>query len=55
MFYLMLIFIIIDVVQTFYIRYLQKEISARDKRYADEPIEKKQSKILKRIRQLFGI
>ena len=44
----LLIFIIIDVIQTIYIKHLKKEISIRDNEYENKPvINKKRKQVLK--------
>lgn len=51
----LLIFIIIDVIQTIYIKHLKKEISMRDKEYENKPVIKKENRLLKIIKEIFWI
>lgn len=55
MVWFLLIFIIIDVIQTIYIKHLKKEISMRDKEYENKPVIKKENRLLKIIKDIFWI
>ena len=60
MVWLLLIFIVIDIIQTLYIRYLKKEIAFRDGEEAkdDEPVirkKRKENRVIKLIKEVFWI
>ena len=60
MVWLLLIFIVIDIIQTHYIRYLKKEIAFRDGEEAkdDEPVirkKRKENRVIKLIKEVFWI
>ena len=59
MIWFLLIFIVIDIVQTLYIRYLKKEIAFRDgeSNTEDKPITrpKKENRVIKLIKEVFWI
>ncbi len=60
MVWFLLIFIVIDIIQTIYIRHLKKEISFRDSEEAkdDEPVirrKRKENRVIKLIKEVFWI
>lgn len=60
MIWFLLIFIVIDIVQTLYIRHLKKEIAFRDDEEAkeDEPVirrKHKENRVIKLIKEVFWI
>ena len=60
MVWLLLIFIVIDIIQTLYIKYLKKEIAFRDGEEAkdDEPVirkKRKENRVIKLIKEVFWI
>ena len=60
MIWFLLIFIVIDIIQTLYIRYLKKEIAFRDGEEAkdDEPVikrKRKENRVIKLIKEVFWI
>ena len=60
MVWLLLIFIVIDIIQTLYIRHLKKEIAFRDGEEAkdDEPVirkKRKENRVIKLIKEVFWI
>ena len=57
MVWFLLIFIVIDIIQTLYIRYLKKEISFRDGENKENPvfILKKENRLIKLIKEVFWI
>ena len=55
MVWFLLIFIVIDVIQTIYIKHLKKEISMRDKEYENKPVIKKENRLFKIIKEIFWI
>ena len=60
MIWFLLIFIVIDIVQTLYIRHLKKEIAFRDGEEAkdDEPVirrKHKENRVIKLIKEVFWI
>ena len=60
MIWFLLIFIVIDIIQTLYIRHLKKEIAFRDGEEAkdDEPVirrKHKENRVIKLIKEVFWI
>ena len=60
MVWFLLIFIVIDIIQTFYIRHLKKELAFRDREEsnADEPVirrKRKENRVIKLIKEVFWI
>ena len=60
MVWLLLIFIVIDIIQTLYIRHLKKEIAFRDgeEDKDDEPVirrKRKENRVIKLIKEVFWI
>ena len=60
MIWFLLIFIVIDIVQTLYIRHLKKELAFRDGEEAkdDEPVirrKHKENRVIKLIKEVFWI
>ena len=60
MIWFLLIFIVIDIVQTLYIRHLKKELAFRDGEEAkdDEPVirkKRKENRVIKLIKEVFWI
>lgn len=60
MIWFLLIFIVIDIVQTLYIRHLKKELAFRngEEDKDDEPIikgKRKENRVIKLIKEVFGI
>ena len=60
MIWFLLIFIVIDIVQTLYIRHLKKELSFRDgeETKEDEPVirrKRKENRVIKLIKEVFWI
>ena len=63
MVWFLLIFIVIDIIQTFYIKHLKKEIAFRDSQenkdtdYEQQPVfrPKKQNRVLKLLKEIFWI
>ena len=60
MFWFLLIFIVIDIIQTLYIRHLKKELAFRDGEEAkdDEPVirkKRKENRVIKLIKEVFWI
>ena len=60
MVWLLLIFIVIDIIQTLYIRHLKKELAFRDGEETkdDEPVIKrkhKENRVIKLIKEVFWI
>ena len=60
MIWFVLIFIVIDIVQTLYIRHLKKELAFRDGEEAkdDEPVirrKRKENRVIKLIKEVFWI
>ena len=60
MVWLLLIFIVIDIIQTLYIRHLKKELAFRDGEEAkdDEPVirkKRKENRVIKLIKEVFWI
>ena len=51
----LILFMLIDLVQTLYIRHLRKEISARDSATDGKPIVKKENKFFKLLKEIFWI
>ncbi len=60
MVWFLLIFIVIDIIQTLYIRHLKKELAFRDGEEAkdDEPVirkKRKENRVIKLIKEVFWI
>ena len=58
MVWFLLIFIVIDVIQTIYIKHLKKEISMRDQEHEDKPVikrKRKENRVLNLIKEIFWI
>ena len=60
MIWFLLIFIVIDIIQTLYIKHLKKELSFRDREEAkdDEPVirkKRKENRVIKLIKEVFWI
>ena len=60
MVWFLLIFIVIDIIQTLYIKHLKKELAFRDGEEAkdDEPVirrERKENRVIKLIKEVFWI
>ena len=60
MIWFLLLFIVIDIVQTLYIRHLKKELAFRDGEEAkdDEPVirrKRKENRVIKLIKEVFWI
>lgn len=60
MVWFLLIFIVIDIIQTFYIRHLKKELAFRDREEsnADEPVirrKRKENRVIKLLKEVFWI
>ena len=60
MIWFFLIFIVIDIIQTLYIRHLKKELAFRDGEEAkdDEPVirkKRKENRVIKLIKEVFWI
>ena len=60
MIWFLLIFIVIDIIQTLYIRHLKKELAFRDGEEAkdDEPVirkKRKENRVIKPIKEVFWI
>lgn len=57
MVWFLLIFIVIDIIQSLYIRHLKKEISLRDSENKENPvfISKKKNRVIKLIKEVFWI
>ena len=60
MFWFLLIFIVIDIIQTLYIRHLKKELAFRDGEEAkdNEPVirrKRKENRVIKLIKEVFWI
>ena len=60
MIWFLLIFIVIDIIQTLYIRHLKKELAFRDGEEAkdDEPVirkKRKENRVMKLIKEVFWI
>ena len=53
----LLIFIVIDIIQSFYIRHLKKEISFRNRKNKENPvfISKNENRVIKMIKEIFWI
>lgn len=57
MVWFLVIFIVIDIIQSLYIRHLKKEISLRDSQNKETPvfILKKENRLIKLIKEVFWI
>ena len=60
MVWFLLIFIVIDIIQTLYIRHLKKELAFRDGEEAkdDEPVirkKRKENRVIKLIKEVFWV
>ena len=60
MVWFLLIFIVIDIIQTLYVRHLKKELAFRDGEEAkdDEPVirrKRKENRVIKLIKEVFWI
>ena len=60
MVWFLLIFIVIDIIQTLYIRHLKKELAFRDREEAndDKPVirrRRKENRVIKLIKEVFWI
>ena len=57
MVWFLLIFIVIDIIQSLYIRHLKKEISLRDSENKEHHvfISKKENKVIKLVKEVFWI